>query len=128
MKSIIKKLSILLLVMMLPMTTFSLPTTLNGIEKDSIVFLTPLQLKETNLIFVEHHKLLIENKLLYEQLNNYKEDNKFLLKSDSLRQSQIIIYKNINDSLNSSLKKKKKELFLWQVGGILIVLGLLLFK
>lgn len=83
-------------------------------------------MKETNLIFAEHHKLLIENQLLSEQLNNYKEDNNLLIKADSVRQAQIKVYKDWNESLTKNLNKKEKTLFFWKIGGITISSGLLL--
>lgn len=99
---------------------------MNGTENDSIITLTPSQLKQTNLIFVEHKKLLVENKLLKEQIDNYKEDNELLIKTDSIRISQINIYKDLNTSLNKSLKKKYKSLLFWKIGGITISSSFLL--
>ncbi len=126
MKRFTKKLLVTLSTTLLATTTSFSSTISSGIEKDSIVSITPAQLKETNLIFAEHHKLLIENQLLTEQLNNYKEDNKLLVKTDSVRQAQIKTYKNWNESLTKNLNKKNKTLFLWKVGGIIISSGLLL--
>ena len=93
--------------------------------KDSTVSITPTKLKETNLIFAEHHKLLIENQLLSEQLNNYKEDNKLLTRADSVRQAQIKVYKDWNNSLTKDLNKKNRTLFFWKIGGIIVSSGLL---
>ena len=126
MKRFIKKLLVTLSITLLATTTSFSSTISSGIEKDSIVSITPAQLKETNLIFAEHHKLLIENQLLSEQLNNYKEDNKLLIKADSIRQAQIKTYKNWNESLTKNLNKKNKTLFLWKIGGITVSSGLLL--
>lgn len=126
MKRATKRLLVVLLIIVLPMTTSSSLTISSGIEKDSIVSITPAQLKETNLIFAEHRKLLIENQLLSEQLNNYKEDNNLLIKADSIKQNQIKIYKDWNESLNKNLDKKEKTLFFWKIGGIVVGSGLLL--
>lgn len=126
MKRFIKKLLVILLITLLTTTTSSSSTISSGIEKDSTVSITPTQLKETNLIFAEHRKLLIENQLIFEQLNNYKEDNKLLIKADSVRQAQIKVYKDWNESLTKNLNKKKKTLFLWKIGGITVSSGLLL--
>lgn len=126
MKRVIKRLLVTLLTILLATTTSSSSTISNGIKKDSIVSITPAQLKETNLIFAEHHKLLIENRLLFEQLNNYKEDNKLLIKADSVRQSQIKVYKNLNESLTNNLSKKSKTLLFWKIGGVTVSFGLLL--
>ena len=127
MKRTIKKLLVTLSIILLVTTTSSSSTISSRIEKDSIVSITPAQLKETNLIFAEHHKLLIENQLLSEQINNYKEDNKLLVKADSIRQAQIKVYKNWNESLTKNLDKKQKTLFLWKIGGITVSSSLLLF-
>lgn len=124
--SITKRMLVLLLTIMLATTTSFSSTILNGIENDSIITLTPSQLKQTNLIFIEHKKLLIENKLLKEQIDNYKEDNKLLIKTDSIRISQINIYKDLNNSLNRSLKNKRKSLLFWKIGGITISSSFLL--
>lgn len=126
MKRVTKRLLVTLLTILLATTTSSSSTISSGIEKDSIVSITPAQLKETNLIFAEHHKLLIENQLLSEQLNNYKEDNKLLVKTDSVRQAQIKVYKDWNESLTKNLNKKKKTLLFWKIGGITVSSGLLL--
>ena len=96
MKRFIKKRLVLLLIILLTTTTSFSSTISNKIEKDTIVSITSSQLKETNLIFAEHHKLLIENQLLSEQINNYKENNKLLIKADSVRLSQIETYKDWN--------------------------------
>lgn len=124
--SITKRMLMLLLTIMLATTTSFSSTILNGIENDSIITLTPSQLKQTNLIFIEHKKLLIENKLLKEQIDNYKEDNKLLIKTDSIRISQINIYKDLNNFLNRSLKNKRKSLLFWKIGGITISSSFLL--
>lgn len=126
MKRVTKRLLITLSIILLVTTTSSSSTISSGIEKDSIVSITPAQLKETNLIFAEHHKLLIENQLLSEQLNNYREDNKLLVKTDSVRQAQIKVCKDWNESLTKNLNKKKKTLFFWKIGGITVSSGLLL--
>ena len=126
MKRATKRMLVTLLTILLATTISSSSTISSGIEKDSIVSITPIQLKETNLIFAEHHKLLIENQLLSEQLNNYKEDNKLLVKTDSVRQAQIKVYKDWNESLTKNLNKKKRTLLFWKIGGITVSSGLLL--
>lgn len=127
MKSIIKRLLVLSSAIMLMMITCFSST----IYKDSIIVITPIQLKNTNLIFAEHSKLLKENSLLKRQIENYKEDNKLLIKSDSVRCLEINYYSDINKELNNSLQKKNKSLFLWKIGGITVsttLLILFLFK
>lgn len=118
--NIIRKLSIVLLLMMLiPITSFS-QTILSTTPKDSIVYITATQLKQTNLIFAEHNKLLTENKLLKQQIYNYQSDIKLLEQSDSLRVKQVNTYKDWNKSLSNSLNRKNKKLLYWKIGGISI--------
>lgn len=127
MRRVTKNLLVTLLTITLTTTTSFSSTISNGIEKDSTVSITSTQLKETNLIFAEHHKLLLENQLLSEQLKNYKEDNKLLIKADSVRQAQIKVYEDLKESLTKDLNKKNKTLLFWKIGGITISSSLLLF-
>lgn len=126
MKKFIKKRLVLLLIILLMTTTSFSSTISNKIEKDTIVSITSSQLKETNLIFAEHHKLLIENQLLSEQINNYKEDNILLIKADSVRVSQIETYKNWNKYVTKKYNDERKKVLFWKVGGIVVSFSLLL--
>lgn len=127
MKNTIRKLLITLLLIVLTTTTsFSLNTS-NTIKTDSIVYITANQLKETNLIFAEHQKLLKENNLLNKQILNYKEDNKLLLQADSIKVVEINLLKDYNNSLTKSIKKQNKSLLIWKIGGITVSSCLLLF-
>ncbi len=118
----IKKLIILLFLTLVPRAMCFSQNTLNGIEKDSIVWITPEQLKETNLIFLEHHKLLKENSLLNTQVSNFKKNNELLIKKDSLNTSLIKEYQNIYDvkiqNLDKEIKKKDNLINRWKAGGI----------
>lgn len=126
MKRFIKKRLVLLLIILLTTTTSFSSTISNKIEKDTIVSITSSQLKETNLIFAEHHKLLIENQLLSEQINNYKENNKLLIKADSVRLSQIETYKDWNKYVTKKYNDEIKKVLFWKVGGIVVSFSLLL--
>ena len=55
--------------MLTRITSFSQITS-NNINQDSTVSIAFDQLKYTNLIFIEHEKLLIENGLLSKQVSN----------------------------------------------------------
>lgn len=97
------------------------------------MLITTKQLKETNLIFVEHDKLLHENSLLKEQLENYVVENNILIESDSIKESQITIYSELSDSyrtqigqLNKEIGKKNKAMLGWKIGGVTFSLGLIL--
>lgn len=127
-----KKLFVLLLITLSVMTTSFSQSISNGTKKDSIVSITSAQLKETNLIFAEHKKLLTENALLKEQIDNYKEENKYLLKADSLRVSQLMNYKSLTDSytskinfLNKEINRKNRVINTWKIGGITVSIGLI---
>lgn len=92
------------------------------------------QIKYANLIFVEHSKLLKENKLLYKQLDNYKESNKILTEIDSIKNVQMTDLYNTNldysekmINLNESIRKEKQSLKTWQIGSITISACLLIF-
>ena len=96
------------------------------------------QLKETNLIFIEHRKLLEENALLYKQLDNFQKSYNILTQIDSTRVKEIAEYKEIvNDrnkqieSLNKEINAKDKAFKGWRIGSILVTGTLalwLLFK
>ena len=91
-------------------------------------------MKETNLIFSEHQKLLKENELLFKQISNYKLDNELLIRADSLRSLQIKNYEGIVSSydlkvkqLNDEINEKNKTILAWKIGGITISVGLLIW-
>lgn len=99
-----------------------------------MIWITPNQLKETNLIFAEHGKLLVENSLLVKQIKNLETSYSILSKTDSLRVLQLNNYKELAKSydsqitdLNKRLEKKEKSLLVWEIGGITISAGLLLW-
>lgn len=103
------------------------------IKNDSIVLVTPSQLKYANLLFIEHKRFLEENKLLNQQILNYRTKIDYMIKTDSLRISQIDNYQRMNrestnkiKELNSDLKKKQKILTGWKIGGITVSAGLIL--
>lgn len=122
-----KRIATLLLIIILATITCSSSNTLIITPQDSIVSITAQQLKYTNLIFIEHKKLLEENSLLYKQINNYQLEVKTLEQIDSIRKSQIIneriLYENQIKDLTS---KKNKTITLWKIGGITVSASLVL--
>ena len=118
---------LLLITLLTAITSFS-QTILIGTE----------QLKETNLIFIEHRKLLEENALLYKQLDNFQKSYNILTQIDSTRVKEIAEYKEIvNDrnkqieNLNKEISAKNKAFLGWKIGSILVTGTLalwLLFK
>ena len=123
-----RKFTILLLITLLTAITSFSQTISIGIE----------QLKETNLIFIEHRKLLEENALLYKQLDNFRKSYNILTQIDSTRIKEIAEYKEIvNDrnkqieNLNKEINAKDKAFKGWRIGSILVTGTLalwLLFK
>lgn len=125
-----KRIVISFLIILLQTTTSSSQIIWN----DSVIGITPIQLKTTNLIFVEHKKLLKENSLLKIQLDNYTKDNQLLTQTDSIRTIQLKGYKDLDtqnkkqiEQLNKDLSRKKRELTVWKIGGLGISVGLLLW-
>lgn len=126
-----RRIVILLLTILLSTTT---SFSQNISEQDSIVAITPKQLKETNLIFLEHKKLLLENYLLNCQVNNYRNDNKLLIECDSIKTLQLQNYKELSNSyttkielMNKKLVKKTREVLVWKIGSISISTGLFIW-
>ena len=98
------------------------------------IVITPEQLRETNLIFLEHKQFKKQIPLLQQQINNLELINYSWQKTDSINQTVIYNYKNqlidrdksIN-SLNQSLKNNKDIIkYGGTIGAITIILCLLL--
>ena len=100
--------TLLLIIILATITCFS-SNTLIITPQDSIVSITAQQLKYTNLIFIEHNKLLEENSLLYKQINNYQLEVKTLEQIDSIRKSQIINERILYENQIKDLTSKKNK-------------------
>ena len=128
-----KKVILFLINLLIPILSFSqdiYPKLLN----DSLVVITPLQLKKTNLIFLEHRKFKLENNELQLQTAKYKQLYENCLVTDS-----------INSTINSELKsellardeelrkqlqivsKQKRQIKAITIGGVTVSIALLLF-
>lgn len=75
-----------------------------------------------------------ENDLLTQQVQNYQVKTDLLLRTDSLRVSQITNYQHINEAyatqiedLNKAIKKRDRAITCWKIGGITVSVGLVLF-
>lgn len=102
----------------------------NTWNQDSVVTITSKQLKEANLIFIEHKKLLKENNLLYKQIDNYRKDSCLLIQLDSINNVKINDYKDLVSkqekcisSLEKKLSKSNKRSIWTGISGL--VIGLL---
>ena len=119
MKSIIKRGLILLLLNL----CLSIPSISQTTSADT--------LKAISLIFNEHEKLSKENPLLKQQISSLEELNKIYLKSDSLQQVEINLFKekSANDEkIIKNLKSTQKKILIGSgLGGIvLFLLGIIL--
>lgn len=126
-----RKLGILLLInLLIPIAVSSQTISKNTYPKilgDSIVLITPEQLKETNLIFNEHNLLKTKVPLLERKIQVLTEINDNHSKIDSLRVQEINQYKANVNKLKKSIKIKN-TLITGISSGFVVSLLLLLFK
>lgn len=126
-----RKLGILLLInLLIPIAVSSQTISKNTYPKilgDSIVLITPEQLKETNLIFNEHNLIKTKVPLLERKIQVLTEINDNHSKIDSLRVQEINQYKANVDKLKKSIKIKN-TLITGISSGFVVSLLLLLFK
>lgn len=103
---------------------------------DSLVVITPQQLKASNLIFLEHKKLKLERFELNKQLTSYELLTANYAKTDSIRLQQLAraeLQMQMYDEAISKqreqiakMNKKNKRLTALSIGGFAISVGLLL--
>lgn len=98
-------LTILFGIILMTTTISSQPTS-----KDTVVTITPIQLKTANLIFAEHKLLSEKVPLLESKIANLEEVNVNLNKIDSLRSSQVTMYKDALEVERKNLTSLKKSL------------------
>lgn len=105
------------------------------LTNDSLVVITPQQLKAANLIFLEHKKLKLERFELTEQLASYELLIANHAKTDSLRVQQLdranLQVRMYNDAISkqneqlSKISKKNKRLTTLSIGGLSVSVVLL---
>ena len=103
---------------------------------DSLVVITPQQLKASNLIFLEHKKLKLERFELKKHLSSYELLTANYAKTDSIRLQQLAraeLQMQMYDEAISKqreqiakMNKKNKRLTTLSIGGFAISVGLLL--
>ena len=103
---------------------------------DSLVVITPQQLKASNLIFLKHKKLKLERFELNKQLTSYELLTANYAKTDSIRLQQLAraeLQMQMYDEAISKqreqiakMNKKNKRLTTLSIGGFAISVGLLL--
>lgn len=105
------------------------------LTNDSLVVITPQQLKAANLIFLEHKKLKLERFELTKQLASYELLIANHAKTDSLRVQQLdranLQVRMYNDAISkqneqlSKISKKNKRLTTLSIGGLSVSVVLL---
>nr|DAK03610.1 MAG TPA: hypothetical protein [Bacteriophage sp.] len=111
-------------------------TTYPKLTSDSLIVITPQQLKATNLIFLEHKKLKLQVPELNKQIVSYESLINSYVRSDSLKNSQVKELTNYievseqvrKDQLREINKlKSKNQLYKGlSIGGITISIALLI--
>lgn len=125
----------------MPLTFSFSQTTYPKLLNDSLVVITAQQLKQTNLIFLEHQYLKNINLELSKQNKSYEVLAANYQKSDSIKNYQLRTYgeqtKLFNDKITSQnkdiakLKQSKKTWKKWTFGGFTlsaVLLGILLIR
>ena len=111
------------------MLSFSQTTWKPKLVDDSLIVITPSQLKQTNLIFLEHEKLKLTNHELENQIASYQSLYDNSLKVDSLQRSVIF---NMQEDLQKQniiiekLRTTNKNLAIW--GIIAVLTSIVIFK
>ena len=80
------------------------------ISKDTVVVITPIQLKTANLIFADHEMLLKKVPLLESKITNLETINSNWSQVDSLRSNQVTMYKEALAVKDKDLKRLNKSL------------------
>lgn len=98
---------------------------------DSLVIITANQLKEANLVFLEHSQLITENDMLYDKLNLQDELIFNYQQMDSINRANIITLNNQLDFTKNKVDKLTKKLnnhktYFW-VGGSVLVAAIIAF-
>ena len=126
----------ILLISLLPLMHLSSQNMYPKLVDDSLVVITPQQLKASNLIFLEHKKLKLERFELNKQLTSYELLTANYAKTDSIRLQQLAraeLQMQMYDEAISKqreqiakMNKKNKRLTTLSIGGFAISVGLLL--
>ena len=124
MKNIVKLGLILFISLLIPISSFSQDTYQT--TKDSLIVITPKQLKITNLIFAEHSELKKEQPLLKLQIEGLEKiiDNYTI--QDSIRTAEIATYEEKVASDQKKIKKVKNRLNLSSGLNLGLFVGLIL--
>ena len=136
-----KKSLLVLLISLLPLMSSFSQTIYPKLLNDSSVVISAKQLKQTNLIFLEHQYLKNINGELNKQVSYYRILCNNYQGTDSLKTKEIQMYSKENEHLNSKvnnqiteinkLKDSKRKWEKWTIGGFslsTVLLGLLFIR
>lgn len=93
---------------------------------DSTASITATELKYTNLIFIEHKRLLVDNALLKVQVNNYSNLYNQQLELDNIRKEELDNCYSQIYTLQESLSFKDRSFKILTIGSISVGVGLLI--
>lgn len=118
-----RKILIILLISIFPKILCFSQTTYPRIISDSLIVITPSQLKQTNLIFAEHQKLKSLNIQLDSKYTIQEEISSILNQSTIVKDLQITNLQAINSINKTTLLNTNKELSQYKRRQKLLVIG-----
>jgi hypothetical protein len=77
---------------------------------DSLIAITPQQLKATNLIFLEHKRYKLEIPELNKQITSYRGLVNSYMESDSVKSEQILWLNSYITEVNKTVELKSREI------------------
>jgi len=98
------------------------------ITADSLIVITPEQLKLTNLIFNEHKYLKEKVEILNDEISNLEALNKTYVVQDSIRRKEIELYKSSYEDINKKYKRLDKKFKIVSISSIVAILGALIWR
>ena len=98
------------------------------ITADSLIVITPEQLKLTNLIFNEHKYLKEKVEILNNEISNLEALNKTYVVQDSIRRKEIELYKSSYEDINKKYKRLDKKFKIVSISSIVAILGALIWR
>jgi hypothetical protein len=98
------------------------------VTADSLIVITPEQLKLTNLIFNEHKYLKEKVEILNNEISNLEALNKTYVVQDSIRCKEIELYKSNYEDINKKYKRLNKKFKIVSISSIVAILGALIWR
>lgn len=118
-----RKILTILLISIFPRILCFSQTTYPRIISDSLIVITPSQLKQTNLIFAEHQKLKSLNIQLDSKYTIQEEISSILNQSTIVKDLQITNLQAINNINKTTLLNTNKELSQYKKRQNILVIG-----